>query len=113
MKSSITVTPGPSWPGARATLPLVNLTRLTSSDPKSTPRNEKVWSPGNEGTKNVPRDSLLGPKNINDVVSGRATWVKTAPKPRVSAGTELPGTKKFTSTMFELIAVNSFGELNT
>jgi hypothetical protein len=28
--------------GPRATLPFVILTRLTSSDPKSTPRNEKV-----------------------------------------------------------------------
>jgi hypothetical protein len=82
MKSSIRTRSRPEISlGPRAALPFVILTRLTSGNPKSTPRNEKVWSPNAEGTKNVPRSWLLAPKNVNDVVFGRSTSVKMAPKP--------------------------------
>jgi hypothetical protein len=63
MKSSIRTRSRPEISlGPRAALPFVILTRLTSGNPKSTPRNEKVWSPNAEGTKNVPRSWLLAPK---------------------------------------------------
>jgi hypothetical protein len=82
MKSSIRTRSRPEISlGPRAALPFVILTRLTSGNPKSTPRNEKVWSPSAQGTKNVPRSWLLAPKNVNDVVFGRSTSVKMAPKP--------------------------------
>src|SRR5262249_27672786 len=105
----MTVTPGPSCPGASATFPLVILTRATCSPAlKDTPRNEKVWSPRTDGTKNVPSEVLAAVKYWIDVVSGRATWVNTAPNPPTVAGVLVPGTKNDTSTTLPFTAVDNF-----
>jgi hypothetical protein len=109
-KSSITTrsTPAPSL-GPNAALPLVMSTRETMSLPKSTPKNDRLWLVlGTAGAKKVPSDTLFASKNVRLVVFGRVTFVNTEPKPRVSAGVVLPGTKKSTSSTLLPRAVNSF-----
>src|SRR5215204_1900780 len=113
MKSSMTTTSvvgGASF-GPSAAFPLEIRTADTILDWKSTPRKEKVSLPASAGTKNVPSGASATSKNVIELVVGRSTSLKTAPKPLTSAGVADPATKNVTSTMFEPRAVKRRGAL--
>src|SRR6516225_6452064 len=92
-----------------------------------TPKKEKVASPGEAGTKllnsalpSTPKHSIsvLAPRLplflLGPLPSGRSTSEKTAPKPRIVAGTAplLPGRKNAASVTLLPTGVNNRDGLN-
>lgn len=115
MKSSIATT---SFKGGlsvafkpSAVFPLVILTRLTTAESNTTPRNENVSFPSRNGTANEPSEAFSVSK-YSMLLPATSTSVKIAPKADVTPGVFVPGKKKLTSVMMLSSAVNSRCGLN-